>query len=157
MLVVSFFKQVKVRFSDTDPAGVMYFPRFLDRFHGVFEDWFSDELGMPYHWVLEETGIGFPTVHTECDYRKPCRFGEILDIELVVTRVGRRSFSCTYKVRGSGESEIRVQATLVTATVALDSFEPVPIPPVLRARLAERLEPPVREVPRTGRTAAAGE
>lgn len=144
---MSFKKTVKVRFSDTDPAGVMYFPRFLDRFHGVFEDWFDQQLGMPYHWVLEENRIGFPTVHTECDYRKPCRFGELLEIELTVTRVGGRSFTCTYKVRAEGGREVRVIATLVTATVSLDDFEPVSIPEPLRSRLLERLEPPVVEVP----------
>ncbi len=154
---MSFKKQIKVRFSDTDPAGVMYFPRFLDRFHAVFEDWFTEDLGLPYHWVLEETGIGFPTVHTECDYRAPCRFGETLEIELLLTRVGRTSFTCVYKVRGAGESAVRVQALLVTVTVGLDSFEPVPIPATIKARLMERMEPPVREVPDPIRTAASGE
>ena len=152
---MSFNKTVKVRFSDTDPAGVMYFPRFLDRFHGVFEDWFDEQLGMPYHWVLEDNRIGFPTVHTECDYRKPCHFGELLDIELTVTRVGGRSFTCTYKVRAQGAREVRVLATLVTATVSLDDFEPVPIPEPLRSRLLERLEPTVSEVPELSRSVAS--
>ncbi len=152
---MGFKKTVKVRFSDTDPAGVMYFPRFLDRFHGVFEDWFDEQLGMPYHWVLEDRRIGFPTVHTECDYRKPCRFGELLDIELTVTRVGDRSFTCTYKVRAEGAREIRVLATLVTATVSLDDFEPVSIPELLRSRLLERLEPAVAEVSALPRSVAS--
>jgi len=154
---VSFKKQIKVRFSDTDPAGVMYFPRFLDRFHAVFEDWFTEELGLPYHWVLEDQGIGFPTVHTECDYRAPCRFGEVLEIELLVTRVGRTSFTCIYKVRAVGEPAVRVQAALVTVTVGLDSFDPVPIPAAIRAGLMERIEPPVREIPAPIRTVASGE
>jgi 4-hydroxybenzoyl-CoA thioesterase len=152
---MSFCKTVKVRFSDTDPAGVMYFPRFLDRFHGVFEDWFDEQLGMPYHWVLEETAIGFPTVHTECDYRKPCRFGELLEIELSVVRVGGRSFTCTYKVRAQGAREVRVQASLVTATVSLEDFKPVEIPDLLRSRLLERLEPPVSEVAAPPRSVAS--
>ena len=143
---MSFIKQYKVRFSDTDPAGVMYYPRFLDRFHSVFEDWFDEALKMPYRWVLEETRVGFPTVHTECDYRAPCRFGETLEVELILCRLGTRSFACTYKVRSDGDRKVRVQATVVTATVNLDTFEPIPIPERLRRQLALRPEPPVREV-----------
>ena len=154
---MSFTKPYKVRFSDTDPAGVMYYPRFLDRFHAVFEDWFDEALKMPYRWVLEDTRLGFPTVHTQCDYRAPCRFGETLEIELILSRLGNRSFECTYKVRPEGGDQVRVQGTVVTATVDLDTFEPVPIPDRLRRQLVLRLEPPVREVGVGRRPVAAGE
>ncbi len=122
----------------------MYFPRFLDMFHSVFEDWFDEELNMPYRWVLEEQRIGFPTVHTECDYRGPCRFGDTLEVDLVVTGLGTKSFTCTYRARRLGEAEVRVQAKMIKATVDLDSFEAVPIPEPLRTKLQNRLEPPVR-------------
>ena len=143
---MSFKRRIKVRFNDTDPAGVMYFPRFLARFHCVFEDWFDEDLKMPYRWVLEDSRVGFPTVHTECDYRRPFRFGDTIEVELLLTRVGRSAFTCTYRARALGEDEVRVQARMVTATVNLDSFEAVPIPAALRKALLQRLEPAVREV-----------
>ncbi len=143
---MGFKKQIKVRFNDTDPAGVMYFPRFLDRFHCVFEDWFDEELMMPYRWVLEDTRVGFPTVHTSCDYRGPFRFGDTMEVELLVTRVGRSSFTCTYKARALGEATVRVQAVMITATANLDTFEAVEIPAPMRKALLDRLEPPVRDL-----------
>jgi len=154
---MSFTKQYKVRFSDTDPAGVMYYPRFLDRFHTVFEDWFDESLQMPYRWMLEDTRVGFPTVHTQCDYRVPCRFGETIVIELILTRVGSRSFTCTYKIRALGEDTVRVHAQVVTATVDLDTFKAVEIPVRLRRQLELRLEPTVREVAPTSVPVAASE
>jgi 4-hydroxybenzoyl-CoA thioesterase len=147
---MGFRKAVKVRFSDTDPAGVMYFPRFLDVFHGVFEDFFDEELKMPYRWVLEDTRIGFPTVHCDVDYRGPMRFGETMVVELQVVKVGQKSFACVYKARVQGEDEVRVMARMVTATVNLDAFDPVPIPAPLRAALLDRLEPPVQKVAAAG-------
>jgi 4-hydroxybenzoyl-CoA thioesterase len=146
---MTFRKRLKVRFNDTDPAGVMYFPRFLDRFHSVFEDWFDEDLKMPYRWLLMDTRIGFPTVHTQCDYLGPFRFGDVMEVELVVTRVGSKSFTCTYYARAIGEDEVRVRATMVTATVNLDTFEGVPIPAPLRKALIDRLQAP-------GPRAAAG-
>ncbi len=143
---MGFHKQLKVRFNDTDPAGVMYFPRFLDRFHSVFEDWFDEDLKMPYRWCLEDTRVGFPAVHTQCDYRAPFRFGEVMDVELIVSKIGRKSFTCTYKACVLGDDEVRVFASMVTATVNLDTFEAVEIPAPLRKALEQRLEPPVRDL-----------
>ncbi len=137
---MSFRKCIKVRFSDSDPAGVLYFPRFLDHFHEVFEDWFDEELRMPYRWLLEDTRVGFPTVHVDCDYRLPFRFGEVMEVELVVSRVGEKSFTCTYRARAVGEDEVRVEARVVTAVVDLDRFAALPIPAELHAALLQRLE-----------------
>ena len=143
---MGFRQQVKVRFSDTDPAGVMYFPRFLDTFHGVFEDWFDDDLKMPYRWMLEDTRVGFPTVSVNVDYRAPFRFGETMEVELVVSAISEKSFACTYNARLVGSDRVMVRATMVVATVDLDAFKGVPIPPKLRQALEQRLESPVRDV-----------
>ena len=150
---MGFKKQVKVRFSDTDPAGVMYFPRFLDSFHGVFEDWFDEDLKMPYRWMLEDTRGGFPTVSVDVDYRGPFRFGETMEVELSVTEVGDRSFACTYRARLSGSDRVLVRAVMKVATVDLDKFKSVPIPNKLKQALEHRLEAPVRDV-RRARTGA---
>ena len=150
---MGFRKQIKVRFSDTDPAGVMYFPRFLDSFHGVFEDWFDEDLKMPYRWMLEDTRVGFPTVSVDVDYRGPFRFGETMTVELSVTEVGDRSFACTYRARLAGSDRVLVRAVMKVATVDLDKFKSVPIPNKLRQALEHRLEAPVRDV-RRARTGA---
>ena len=151
-----FRRTYKIRFGDTDPAGVMYFPRFLHVFHEVFEDWFDDDLRMPYRWVLEDTRIGFPTVDTECDNRKPFRFGQNMEVELTVVRVGGKSFECRYRGRLAGDTEVRVDASIVTAVVDLDSFQGVPIPAPLRKALLDRATVTPPEVP-VGHISAAGE
>lgn len=143
---MGFRKVIKVRFSDSDPAGVLYFPRFLDHFHEVFEDWFDEDLKMPYRWVLEDTHVGFPTVHVDCDYRGPFRFGERMEVELDVTRVGERSFTCTYRARAVGEEEVRVEARVVTAVVDLKNFVAIDIPPALRRALLDRAQPESRSM-----------
>ena len=141
---MAFSKEIKVRFSDTDPAGVMYFPRFLDVFHGVFEDWFDEDLCMPYRWVLEDTRIGFPAVRTHCDYLAPFRFGETMVVTLTLQRLGERSFTCAYEARGKGEDEVRVSARIVTVVVNLDSFESHPMPAPLRKALEYRVDRPAQ-------------
>ena len=69
-----------VRFGQVDYAGIMFYPRFFENFHAVFEDMFSDRLGVPYMSILKDRRIGFPTVHIETDFVKPFRFGEHLGL-----------------------------------------------------------------------------
>ncbi len=150
---MGFKQQVKVRFSDTDPAGVMYFPRFLDSFHGVFEDWFDEDLKMPYRLMLEDTRVGFPTVSVDVDYRGPFRFGQTMEVELMVTEISEKSFACTYNARLHGSDRVLVRARMKVATVDLDKFRAIPIPAKLRQALEARLEPPVREIGRESASA----
>ncbi len=132
-----------VRFGDCDPAGIVYYPRFLHFFHEAMETWFSDELDYPYHEVILGQQIGFPSVHCEADFRSPCALGEVLAIELRVKKLGRTSIHFDYQVRGVGDPE-RESLRLVGATVCVvmdlnpgspDFRRALPIPADLRARI----------------------
>ena len=46
---MAFRIQQPVRHPDVDRAGIVYFPRFYDFFHRALEDFFRDEVGVPYH------------------------------------------------------------------------------------------------------------
>ena len=83
-----------VRFGECDPAGVVYFPTFFDWFHQAMESWFEQGLQRPYADVLQH--VGFPAVHTEADFRRPCRLGEALDIEVRVGDLGKKRFRLDY-------------------------------------------------------------
>jgi 4-hydroxybenzoyl-CoA thioesterase len=132
--------RVTVRFGDCDPAGVVYFPRFFDWFHQAMETWFGDALGVPYAEVIGQRKLGFPAVHTEADFRQPCRLGEELAVELQVTEVKRTSIRLAYTIRGWEDDSIR--ATGATVCVAVDlvpgSAQPlrtVAFPADLRSRI----------------------
>src|SRR5262249_39487794 len=70
-LMPAFEVTLPVRFGQVDYAGIMYYPRFFDNFHTVFEDMFTTRLGVPYMSILRDRRIGFPMVHMETDFRRP--------------------------------------------------------------------------------------
>ena len=86
-----------VRFGQVDYAGIMFYPRFFENFHTVFEDMFSERLGVPYDSILRDRRIGFPTVRIETDFRKPFRFGEPMRLALDVLKLGRSSITFRYR------------------------------------------------------------
>ena len=97
-----------VRFGDCDPAGIVYFPRFFDFFHQAMESWFPAHLGFGYEEFVRDRKLGFPAVHTEADFKRPCRFGERIEIRQRVTKIGRSSISFAYEIHGAaGEGEGR--------------------------------------------------
>ncbi len=119
-----------IRFSHADPAGIVYYPNYFDMFNSAFEDWFLQALGIDYAAQITSLRLGFPTVHAECDFRRPCRMGEFLDLAVLLTRIGRTSIAITYV--GSVAGEERLRANNVLVTIHLDTGEAVPIPDDLR-------------------------
>ena len=63
MAGTAFSVDMPIRFSHSDPAGIVYYPNYFDMFNSVIEDWFSEALGIDYPTQIGEFRRGFPTVH----------------------------------------------------------------------------------------------
>lgn len=126
-----------VRFGQVDYAGIMFYPRFFENFHAVFEDMFGERLGVPYMSILKDRRIGFPTVHIETDFRKAFRFGEPMRLVLDVTRIGNSSIQFRYRGYHGDAAEPSVQASATVVVIHLDSFETLPIPADILAVLRD--------------------
>jgi len=124
-----------LRFSHCDPAGILYFPNTFDMINATVEDWFAQALGLPFDELHLRNRRGFPIVQTRCEFLKPSRIGEHLTIELSVARLGRASVAL--QISGIVAGEERMRARHVMAMVSLETMRAVPIPPDLRARMAE--------------------
>jgi 4-hydroxybenzoyl-CoA thioesterase len=129
---MAFRTQVPVRFGDVDHAGIVYYPQFFIYFHEAFEDFF-DHNGLAYHVQLNSRRIGFPTVHIDTDFKMPLRYGDALDIELSVPRLGSRSAAFRYVGFRHRDGQKACQAEITCACVNLDSFRSTEIPDDLRA------------------------
>jgi 4-hydroxybenzoyl-CoA thioesterase len=128
---VAFVREIPVRFPDVDYARVVYYPRFFDYCHRVFEDFFDVELGIPYAQMLERRKIGYPSVHAQADFQLPLRFGDTAHIEMTTVKVGKASITSRYRV--SNGSALCAELEIVTATIDLDKFTGVPVPDDVRA------------------------
>ena len=121
-----FEARVPVRFAEIDRAGIAYYPRFFHYFHVAFEEFFAGRVGVPYPEMIDRRRVGFPTVHAECDYRSPLRYGDLLRIRVSVERIGRTSTVFLYRVRtGRG---LAAEARITVVCVDMDTFRPRSIP-----------------------------
>ena len=130
---MSYTYSSRLRFTHTDPAGYVFFPRFFDKFQAAVEDWFTFKMQIDYAALLLQQGIGLPTAHTECTFLKPCLLGEILDLKLVLLRIGTTSITVAFL--GSVASEQRLRAQSVLVFIGLKDGRPVTIPEEVLAKL----------------------
>ena len=138
---MNFRAPIKVCFSDIDNAGIVYYPRFLHYFHLAMEGFFESVLGIDYADVLHERNVSFPTVHLESDFRRKIKYGDRIDVEVRVIKIGKTSISWGY--RGylvGGDNDIIVEGHNVTVCVKTDTFEKIEVPTWLRQGLASYME-----------------
>ncbi len=131
--VGAFTRSVPVRFSHCDPAGIVYFPHYFDMFNGLIEDWYSEELGYNYAELVMGSRFGFPFVHLDCDFKIPSRMGEVINLTVLIDRVGRSSIGIAIVCHLDGFERLR--AHMVTAMMSLETRKPVPLPDDLRAKI----------------------
>jgi 4-hydroxybenzoyl-CoA thioesterase len=130
----SFPTEHLIRFSHCDPGGIVHFPRFFDMINSAVEDWFAQALALPFDTMHLERRFGFPIVHTQCEFLRPCRIGERLVLELSVARIGRASLDLTLCGRIGGEERLR--ARNVRSMMSLETYRALPISDDLRAAMA---------------------
>ena len=134
-----FTTTILVRFGDLDAAGIAYYPNLVNFLHEAFEDFFAGHLGRPYPEVYRE-GIGFPTVKVEMEFLSPVHYGDRVEIQITIERIGRSSVQIRYQ--GSVKGYPVFRARNVAVVVDMRTFRPMPLPQWLRDRFEAAMEPP---------------
>lgn len=130
---VPYVHSSRIRFTHTDPAGYVFFPRFFEKFQAAIEDWFNFELCVDYAGLVLDHGLGLPTAHTECTFSRPCLLGEMLDLTILLQEVGTTSVCVEFVGSVSGDRRLRARSVLVF--ISLKDGRPVVVPEDLRRKL----------------------
>jgi YbgC/YbaW family acyl-CoA thioester hydrolase len=130
----------RVEFSETDMAGIVHYSNFF-RYMETAEHAFFRSLGFSVVTDKTDPPVGWPRVHAECDYFKPLRFEDEVEIHMLVSEKKAKSLSYVFRFRlvnGATSVEVaRGKLTVVCVTHgAAGRMEAVPIPKTL----AERIE-----------------
>lgn len=127
----------RVRFSDVDGAGIVYYPRYFNLCHDAFEQFFTAVGPVSYPHLVNDLKRGFPTVHVEADYKRPLRYGDVALVEVAVTKVGHSSAAFRYRFRREGDAEraLHFEARLVTAYMDLSTGRSLPMDEATREAL----------------------
>ena len=131
--MAAFRTELKVRFSDIDHVGVVYYPVYIDYFHRAMEDFWDEKLKYPYRRVFDGDGLAFPIVHVEADYFAPLRIGDRVVVEMRLKKMGRTSFTVACAIRKKGERKVVAKGEITHVLIDKKTFRPLPIPKKYRA------------------------
>ncbi len=87
-----------VEFSDTDMAGIVHFTAFF-RYMEQAEHAFYRSLGMSVIMQDGDRQVSFPRVHASCDYTRPLRFEDEIEIHLIVREKKAKTFAYEFVFR----------------------------------------------------------
>ena len=125
----------RIRFSDCDPAGIVFYPQYFVMFNGLLEDWVDGPLGIGFADLVSRRRIGLPTVRLEADFRAVSRFGDDVVLSLEVERLGGKSLTLALRCCGAGDGEVRMAMRQVVVTTSLETHAAIEVPADLRTAI----------------------
>lgn len=128
----------RIEFGNCDPAGIVFFVEFFRMCTTLFEQWFTDHLGISFTEEFFVHDHMFPVVHTDADFKKPLRMGDQLDIEFVLTKLGRSSIHYTCVGRNDGDEVFSIK--FVNSMGQRSTGQSIEIPETMRAVMEAYLE-----------------
>ena len=130
----------RVRWSDVDIAGIIYFGAYV-RFLELAETELFRELGFPFNVMFDKLDIWLPRVHLAFDFYSPALMDDELLLRTTVDRLGKSSITLKMVAHNQRSGEVSAAATLIVATVNRAAMKSIPIPAELRAALEGSLAP----------------
>ena len=130
-----------VRWEDIDAAGIINYQAYL-RFFALAEAELLRSAGLTYRFLFESLGIWLPRVRVECNFFRPVKLDELLEVEAFFSLIGRTSVHLDFEVARKDEPGVLVASgRYVLVCVKQGDFRPVPVPVEIRDRISGYLDP----------------
>ena len=129
----AFTVRERVRWSDVDAAGIMCYGSFL-RFFEVAESELFRAAGLP-HTALQDAGLWLVRRRVECDFLRPVRLDDVLEIRAWVEAMGGTSLSLAFEARVVDETEPAARSRYALVAVDRAELRPLRLPEHIREAL----------------------
>ena len=131
---------IQMRWSESDPAGIAFYPRFFEWFDIACAGLF-DTLGLPWPVLFPERGIvGVPIVECGATFSSPVKWGDTMRVTATVAWVKEKMFRVDYEV-SIGErhcaSGFEVRAWVGKPATPGAPLRALPIPEDVASKLKE--------------------
>ena len=96
---------LRVMWSDTDPAGIVWFGVFFRYFENAEEDLYR-QLGRERTPLLKDLGIFMPRTSLQTRFKSPARLGEALSVGVGVVDIADRRVTFAFDIHERGTNRI---------------------------------------------------
>ncbi|MFO0865911.1 MAG: thioesterase family protein [Gemmataceae bacterium] len=138
--MIPFRYRRRVDFCDTDLVGIVHFANYF-RYMEAAEVDFLRSLGLSVTLFHKDESIGFPRVSVGCDYVRPLRFDDVVDIDVTIERIGSKSVTYSFAFTLVGEPIATGRSTAVCCRMHDGrKMESIEIPGEIRKLLQSRID-----------------
>jgi acyl-CoA thioester hydrolase len=129
---VSFVHELRVRYGECDPQGIVFNANYLLYFDVAFTEYWRERVG-PWD-DMAELGVDAVVAEANLRFRAPARFDDILQLEVATEELGTTSTTTRVAVRRDGE--LLVECRLRHVFVDRETWTKTQMPEAIRERLA---------------------
>jgi acyl-CoA thioester hydrolase len=133
MSPATFKTSFRVTWADTDAAQVVHFSNYF-RFFEKTEEEFYRQLGFTFKDVHDK-GLWFPRVETCCQYKKPARFNDLLEVELTIEELGEKSIKYGFKILNKETAVLLANGYMVVVVADKQTGKATQIPKEIGEKL----------------------
>ena len=124
-----FIREVTPRFSQLDPAGILFFGEVFTICSGVYEDFLSS-LGFDWDGWFRSPDAASPVKHAEAEYFKPLEGGQTYEVRVEILKMSTSAFEVGYIFQRLGIHHCYVR--LVHVFIDTQGGAKIPIPASVR-------------------------
>ena len=118
----------KVHWSDTDAAGIVWFPNYFGWFEDAEEELFAVVLGRSRQSLLDDLALAMPRVEASAKYRAPVRAGQLIRIGLRSRLENPRRMRHEFEMREAASDRVIADGFVRVASVDRATFTPRDLP-----------------------------
>jgi YbgC/YbaW family acyl-CoA thioester hydrolase len=133
--MLSHEEKITIRFADADPAGVVFYPRLIERAHDAVENMIRHSAIGHAAWFGSKE-IAVPLRHAEAGFFRPMRPGESYTARAAVEKIGETSVAFAVEFTGA-DGATAAQVRTVHVAVDRATGRPVALPQAWRRALGD--------------------
>lgn len=135
-----FAVQERVRWSDCDPLGIIYYGTYIRFFEAAEHEMFR-QAGLPYEVMRVQRHVQLPRKAFAVEFHSPAQMDELLEIRVGVSRLGDTSLTMRFEAYRAADLVHRASATLTVVCVEKESITKRPLPDFVKDALRPYLVP----------------
>jgi acyl-CoA thioester hydrolase len=129
---VSFVHELRVRYGECDPQGIVFNANYLLYFDVAFTEYWRDRIG-PWD-DMAQFGVDAVVAEANLRFHGPARFDDVLALEVTTEELGTTSTTTRVDIRRDGE--LLVECRLRHVFVDRQTWSKTEMPAAIRERLA---------------------
>jgi len=126
-VMTEFWLQVRTYWEDTDAGGIVYYANYLKFMERARTEWLR-HLGVEQEPLRIEQGLMFVVVHANLQFKKPARYGDLLQVGCALKERSRASLTFHQTVVRDGSRELLVEGEVKVACLDAVKLKPRGLP-----------------------------